>query len=247
MIGCKKGASTWRLGDPVIKVSNCLLHDGKTYYKHLDEVRSRFRPQKIKVTHEDRFEDCEDAIRKAKIDVDKGALRIVRFNGFQGAIADNDYLLQELLGVDVNNTGCTKHSWSDCYNEQMVEQIRLKYGEEVFDLLKEYGQLQGEEILLDLEARELVKGVQLPTLGEGEESFRNDVRKIACNENIVYMSFVIEVLKNGKLGTIAQTGGNPELECGGKLSKLIKNHQGWQAATSNGKPIDSIISFVLIF
>lgn len=237
----------WKLGEPEITITNCLIYEEKTFYKNLDEIRSRYRPKRIRVQHEDHFENCTDAKRQARLDSDKGSLRIIRINGFAGKLPRKDILYENLLDVEIVNTGCYIYEWSDCYNEEMENQIRNKYDSNVLILLDELEGLRDEKVLIDIESKELVQVSRLPEMGENKSDFKRQVSEIKCFENILYMSFEILIQKSGKIGRIVQTGGNPDKECKGKFKKLIKNYQGWQPAIKDGEPIDTIINFLLIF
>lgn len=245
--GLRLSNPEWKLGEPEIIIVNSLIYKGKTFYKNLDEIRSRYQPKKIRIQHEDHFESCKDAKRQARLDSDKGGLRIIRINGFIGAFPRKDILYKSLLDIEINNTGCYIYKWSDCYNEEMENQIRNKYDPNVLILLDEFERLRDEKVLIDIETRELVQVSRLPEMGENKLDFKGQVSKIKCFENILYMSFEIMIQKSGKIGKVVQTGGNPDKECKGKLKKLIKTYQGWQPAIKDGKPIDTIINFLLIF
>lgn len=243
----RQSTPKWKLAVPEITITNCLVYKDQTFYKDLDEIRTSYRPKKIKVEHKDHFENCADAKRQAKSDSKKGGLRIIRINGFIGEFPRKDILYERLLGVEIINTGCYIYQWSDCYNEEMENQIKNKYDPKILTLLDEHEKLRGEKIFIDIENKELVNVSRQPGMGMNKSNFTREVSEIKCFENIIYMSFEILIQKSGKVGKVVQTGGNSDRECKGKLKKLIKNYEGWQPAMKDDKPIDTIINFLLIF
>lgn len=243
----KRPKPEWELEEPEIDIFNCLIYKGKTFYKNLDEIRSRYRSRRVRIRHEDHFKNCKDAKNKAKLDSKKGGFRIIRFNGIGGKFPKKDVLYEKLLGVEIVNTGCYLYSWSECYNEEMENQLRNKYDPNILELITELDSLLFKKVLIDISKRTLMQVNSLPNMGIEVSKFQKEVSKIKCLNDILYMLFEVEVLKNGKTGKVIKKGGNPDRICEGELKNLIKGYEDWQPAMKSGKPFDTVINLQLFF
>lgn len=238
-----------KLGEAEIHITGSLMHQGKTYYKNLDEIRSRCeaKPKKVKNSIE-QYRSCEEAKIQAFKDSEQGVLRLENFSGIQGYLDPRYDLYKELLGVEIIYTGCIINRWSECYNEAMVNEILVKYDPEILSLLDELEGYQKENYLIDIEREELIQVDRLPSLGKNIEEFNQKVRKISCQlvSPVIYMLYEIEIDKKGKIEKVKFIRGDDEGRCMRRIKEEIENYDGWQPAEKGGRSISTIIRFQML-
>lgn len=235
------------IGTPEIFIGASHLSEGKTYFKNLDKIRSNCTPRKIKITHHDRFENCEDAKQKALNDSKKGGLRIISFNGFFGKKPTKYELYKELLGVEVINTGCMIYNWDSCYNKMIENEMRQKYDKDILTLISKYEELIGKDYYIDIEKGEFIKFDRVPQLGELGKSLKEELKLVKCSNSIIYMEFKVEILKNSQTGRVKFIRGDGDRNCRKMVRETLEEYKSWDVGEEDGRPISTIVEMGLFF